>query len=143
MKKILVFIVIGIAVLSCSKDSQKEEGTNFSCSSEVLIDAEQFDNAPNDELIINTLEISGNCLKINFSSNGCNGEEWELKLIDSDAIALSYPPQRHLRLSLKNNELCEAHVTKELFFDISDLQVSGDNVYLNFTNSDSGILYQY
>ena len=87
--------------------------------------------------------INDNCLKINFSSGGCNGDTWELKLIDSEDILESYPPQRNLRLSLKNEELCEAYITKELTFDISNLQVDGNKVQLNLTNSDKNILYEY
>jgi len=82
-------------------------------------------------------------LKINFSSSGCNGDTWELKLIDSEDILESNPPQRNLRLSLKNEESCLAYITKELTFDISNLQVNGNKVQLNLTNSDKNILYKY
>ncbi|MDC1539543.1 hypothetical protein N8480_02595 [Flavobacteriaceae bacterium] len=82
-------------------------------------------------------------MKINFSSSGCNGDTWELKLIDSEDILESNPPQRNLRLSLKNEELCEAYITKELTFDISNLQVDGNKVQLNLTNSDKNILHEY
>ena len=82
-------------------------------------------------------------MKINFSSSGCNGDTWELKLIDSEDILESNPPQRNLRLSLKNEESCLAYITKELTFDISNLQVNGNKVQLNLTNSDKNILYKY
>ena len=68
---------------------------------------------------------------------------WELKLIDSEDILESNPPQRNLRLSLKNEESCLAYITKELTFDISNLQVNGNKVQLNLTNSDKNILYKY
>jgi hypothetical protein len=32
-----------------------------------------------------------------------------------------------LRLSLDNNESCEALITKEISFDIKDLQIEGEN----------------
>ena len=92
---------------------------------------------------INSLKITENCLKINFSSSGCSGDTWELKLIDSEDILESNPVQRNLRLSLKNEELCLAFITKELSFDISNLQVDGNQVQLNITNSDDEILYEY
>ena len=82
-------------------------------------------------------------MKINFSSSGCGGETWEIKLIDSEDIMESNPPQRNLRLSLKNEEVCLAIVTKELTFDISNLQVGGNRVQLNITNSEETILYEY
>jgi len=113
------------------------------CDFETVISTEQYANAPSDQLTINSLDINDNCLKINFSSVGCSGDTWVLKLIDSGDILESLPPQRNLRLSLKNEEECEAFITKELSFDISNLQVGGNQVQLNITNSDDEILYEY
>jgi hypothetical protein len=141
MKKILFLTLIGLAILSCSKDDDNENPVN--CDLETLISTEQYATAPSEQLTINSLSINDNCLKINFSSSGCNGDTWELKLIDSEDILESNPPQRNLRLSLKNEELCEAYITKELTFDISNLQVDGNKVQLNLTNSDKNILYEY
>lgn len=141
MKKILFLILVGLAVLSCSKDDDKENP--IKCDLETLISTEQYTTAPSDQLTINSLSINDNCLKINFSSSGCNGDTWELKLIDSEDILESNPPQRNLRLSLKNEESCLAYITKELTFDISNLQVNGNKVQLNLTNSDKNILYKY
>lgn len=140
MKKILILISIGITILSCSNDDIENSNN---CDFETIISAEQYGNAPSDQLSINSLEINGNCLKINFSSSGCSGDTWELKLIDSEAILESNPPQRVLRLSLKNEEACLAYITKELTFDISNLQVDGKKVQLNITNSEDNILYKY
>lgn len=141
MKKILFLALIGLTILSCSKDDDNENPVN--CDFETLISTEQYANAPSDQLTINSLAINDNCLKISFSSSGCNGDTWELKLIDSEDVLESYPPQRNLRLSLNNEELCEAYITKELTFDISNLQVDGNKVQLNLTNSDKNILYEY
>lgn len=140
MKKLLILSLIGITILSCSND---DNGNSNSCDLETIISAEQYENAPSVQLNINSLEINGNCLKINFSSSGCSGDTWELKLIDSEVVLKSNPPQRNLRLSLKNQEACEAYITKELTFDISNLQVDGKKVQLNLTNSNDNILYEY
>ena len=82
-------------------------------------------------------------MEINFRAGGCDGDTWELKLIDSEEVFESDPPQRNLRLSLKNEELCEVYIERELTFDISNLQVNGNRVQLNITNSDDEILYEY
>lgn len=139
MKKILTLAIIGIAVLSCSDN---DDSTN--CDFETLVSAEQYENAPSDQLSITGLEINGNCLKIKFSASGCDGNSWNVKLIDSEQILESNPIQRNLRLSLENNELCAAVPSKTLTFDISELQVLNNNkVYLNITNSVDQILYEY
>jgi len=138
-------ILVCISLSSCAIDSNDE---SFECDRKVVISAEEYIIAPNDQLTINSLEINGDCLTINFSSSGCSGDSWELKLIDADVILESYPPKRNLRLSLKNEELCDAFITREIIFDIYKLQVDrnqvfGKKVKLNITNSDDQILYKY
>lgn len=83
-----------------------DNGNTNNCDIKTIESAEQYVNAAADQLEINSLSISDNCLKINFSSGGCSGDTWQLKLIDSEDILESIPPQRNLRLSLKNEELC-------------------------------------
>ena len=134
-------MLIGIVILSCSNDD--DNGNQNNCDFETIISAEQYQNAPNDQIEINSLDINDNCLKINFSSSGCDGNNWELKLIDSGDIMESNPPQRNLRLSLKNEESCEAYITKELTFDITNLKVDGNKVQLNILSSEENILYEY
>ncbi len=137
IKNILILALIGLTILNCTDDEQSN------CDFETLISAEQYTNAPSDQLTINNLTIKNDCLTINFSSGGCDGNSWEIKLIDSEAILESASPQRNLRLSLKNEEECYAYITKELTFDISNLQVDGNQVQLNINNSDDTILYKY
>ncbi len=140
MKKIV--IILGVLLFSCSSDD--DEAVIHNCDNTTVISAELYENAPSDSLEIHTLDIDGDCLKINFDSGGCNGESWELILIDSGDIAESFPPQRFLRLSLKNEEECEALITREMTFDVSNVQVEGGNqVNLHITNSEESILYEY
>lgn len=136
-------LVIGTILLSLSFTSCKKDNNTFGCDKQVVISADEYQSAPNNQLTINSLEINGDCLTISFSSGGCSGDTWELKLIADEAILLSNPPQRNLRLSLKNEELCEAYITKEIIFDISKLQLDGNKVLLNITNSNDQILYEY
>lgn len=139
--KNLILTLIGLTILSCSKDGDNKSPVN--CALETLISTEQYATAPNHQLSINSLTIDDNCLKINFSPSGCSGDTWELKLIDSEVVLKSSPPQRNLRLSVKNEELCEAYITKELTFNILNLRLDGHKVQLNLTNSDKNILYEY
>ncbi|WP_289062008.1 hypothetical protein [uncultured Zobellia sp.] len=137
MRKIL--IIMGIAFLSCSDNDESLSNCDF----ETIVSNEQYKNSPSDHININGMEINDNCLKISFSSSGCSGDTWELKLIDSEDVLESKPPQRNLRLLLKNEEMCEAYITKELTFDISNLQVNGGQVQLNLKSFEENILYKY
>lgn len=116
---------------------------NICESGELTIDKDAYDNAPIDFLNISSLTITDNILKIIYGSSGCSGDSWELKLIDSEAIMESFPPQRNLKLSLKNEEMCQAYFVKEICFDISALQTDGNSVMLNITNTDNEVLYRY
>lgn len=137
-----VLIILSMIIQSCSKEKTAQEKATV-CDSEVIISASDYENAPADELKINSIEIDNDCLIINFSSSGCNGDSWEVLLIDSDIILESFPPQRHLRLSLKNEELCAAYITKQNTFAIADLRVSGNSIMLHLTNSEQSLLYEY
>lgn len=129
-----------ISFISCEKD---DDNNSIDYNQEVIISAILYRTAPNDFLKINDAVLTDDYLKINFSSSGCSGESWDVKLIDADVILESYPPQRNLRLSLKNEEFCEAYITKEITFDISELQIDGNQVLLNINNFESQILYEY
>lgn len=139
----LKFLFLTVAIFALAACSNDDDNGGAACDMTTLISPEQFVNAPSAALGINTLEITGDCLKINFSSSGCDGNTWQLKLIDSGGVSETTIPQRDLRLSLKNEEECLAVITKEMTFDISNLKVQGGQVQLNITNTEDGILYQY
>ncbi|WP_445712256.1 hypothetical protein [Flavobacterium sp.] len=137
-KTLFMFLLL-FGILACNDD----DDSTGSCNMTTVISSQQYANEPSGELTINHLEINGDCLKINFSSNGCNGDTWVVKLIDSEEILESNPAQRELRLSLKNDEDCGVSITKELTFDISNLQLEGNQVVLNILNPNHRILYEY
>jgi len=132
LKLIFVAIVFGMLFITCDNDDDNQPAN---CDQAVFISADLYKNAPDDQLTINKVEIVGDCLKISFAASGCSGQSWEVKLIDAGMIFYSNPPQLNLRLSLKNEELCAAVIGKEMTFDISQLQVTGNRVLLNITNS--------
>ncbi len=142
MRNLLWLVLVQFLFLSCS-DGVGDGPDPGGCDLGTVISEQRYRNAPSDELTINNLEIEGDCLKINFSASGCSGESWKIVLIDSGSIKESDPPQRDLRLILENNEMCEAFITRELTFNISELKVEGGRVWLNLSNSEDRILYEY
>ncbi|WP_157503218.1 hypothetical protein [Mangrovimonas xylaniphaga] len=136
------FVFVFGMISNCNDDDDNSE-TPSNCDQETILSSDEFVNAAADPLIIESLEIDNACLQISFYSSGCDGSTWDLKLIDSGAILESDPPQRNLRLSLLNLELCDAVISKTISFDVSDLQVEGTQVYLNIVNSGDQILYTY
>jgi len=141
MRKIIKLLVVGFLIFSCSNDSGNDGSSN--CDFDTLSGVETYQNSPSDFLTINSLTLEGDCLKVNFSSSGCDGNSWEVKLVDSGLVQESSPPRRNIRLSLKNEELCEAFIRQELTFNVSNLQVDGNTVLLRLVNSDDEITYEY
>lgn len=138
--KILLFLTIGFA-LGFSSCRKKKESLK-SCNGDVIISQDEFMSAPDDPVTIESLKLDDGCLKVKFSASGCNGKSWKVKLIDVGTIAKSNPPQRMLRLSLDNEELCEAWITTELSFNIQSLKVP-DSKSVQLHVSDKYILYEY
>ena len=60
---ILGIIIICFSLSSCDKD----DDNSISCDKQVIVSADEYNTAPNDQLTINTIELNGDCLKINFS----------------------------------------------------------------------------
>lgn len=141
MNKSLIHLLISFVcfqLLSCAEDDNLPL-----VDSAVLIDSEAYNSAISDNYTIRSVKINGDFLTIKFSASGCDGESWKVKLIDSGSVAYSNPPQRLLVLSLENNELCKALITKEVTFNISNLRVGSSSVWLNLKKYGEPILYQY
>lgn len=135
----LVSILLCFSLTSCDKN----DGNSVRTNGQVIVGVDEYETSPNDELTINSVVLNGDYLTINFSAGGCSGDSWEFNLIGSGVISLSNPPQLNLRLSLKDEELCEVLITKEVTFDIKKLRVDGNKVVLNILNYDEQIVYQY
>ncbi|MDR2907229.1 MAG: hypothetical protein LBU91_04475 [Bacteroidales bacterium] len=138
MKKtaILLSLVVLFAV-SCIKESKKSD-----CDQNVVIDKKEYFNTPEFRGDISNLRIEDNVLKFTVSSSGCSGNSWIVKLITTETIQKSLPPQRTIQLSFVSNEFCAAFISKEFSFNIECLQVEGsDKVWLNIAGKT--ILYEY
>lgn len=138
-KLVLVFCSL-LSLAACSSD---DDGSKV-CDEQVIVDSVLFTDAPNEQVTINSIQITDDCLQINFSASGCSGNRWEFTLIDSGDIQEGSPAIRTLRLSFKGNEACLAFLTREVSFDIQSLQIQGSSqVLLKIANNDSQILYEY
>ena len=94
--------IIFIASLVACKDDE----TLPTSENKILIGNTIFKNYPDDPLIISAATINGDSLQITFGASCCDGTNWTVKLIGSDEVLYSSPPQRSIRLSLKNYEIC-------------------------------------
>jgi hypothetical protein len=139
------FLIVLLICLGLTFIFSACEKPNCDCDSDpsVIISKTEYENAPTDpQMKIVNVEIEGDCLKIKFESGGCNGETWIKKLIDRGDLIKTSPPQRTLRFSLDNTEMCDALIYKEISFNIKCLRVEGDKkIQLNI--ADKELLYKY
>ena len=131
-------IVVPFLLLGCkANDFDLSEG----CVVLAQADSDLFSNGPNDNHLVNNVQIDGDCMFIEFSAGGCSGDSWAIELYGSEATTFSDPPQRSIRLSLLDAEECEAWISKSVSFDISDFKVAGGDVLLNLEGYEDLILY--
>ena len=145
MKRIMILIWPLIPILfACDKEAEifELEAQN-GCDEVAIVDQDLYDNVPSSHLVIEEMEIVDDCLWVKFSASGCSGDSWKLRLIGSEQVKYSEPPQRDVRFVLENNELCEAYFTKEMTFDISALKSNGEAMLLNVIDSDQRLLYNH
>lgn len=126
--------------LACENDTIHEKSA---CDGVVTINNELYKNASTANFEIVKAEIIDNCLKLKFNSSGCDGNSWQMGLIDSGNIQESFPPRRSIRFTIQNNEVCDAWLTKEYSFDLSKIQVEGNKILLKLSNWEELILYEY
>ena len=144
--KFFATCVFTLLLISCDNN---EGPINSNCEYQTIIDSDEYWNGQTNLVMINSLTINDGCLKINFSGSGCDETPWDVKLIDSGEILNSNPKERNLRLYFVHVDMCLVQTTKEVTFDISQLQVGGNEVLLNIKINPNNffffkqILYEY
>ncbi|WP_111681999.1 hypothetical protein [Winogradskyella tangerina] len=141
-KAILFLFAILLLNFQCEDDDIQLPPTD--CDRFAVVDSNAYQNANSDFFNINSAEIEGDCLSIEISASGCNGETWILQLFSSEGVMESLPVQRNIRAVLINDEACLAVFTKTFTFDLRDLQVEGEQqVSFNLLDYSEPILYSY
>jgi hypothetical protein len=140
LKPIYLFLITLLTITACKKDAGT--GTD-DCERKVVINKTQFEEIESDEIVVSDFTIVGNCLNITVRGSGCDGNSWVVNIIDSEEVVNTKPAQRKLRVTLRNNELCQAYFARDYSFNLTDLQVEGDSVLLKFEESGEEILYEY
>jgi hypothetical protein len=139
LKSAIFFTITLLALLtSCEDDDTKQKTEN-----QILIGNDIFKSYPDDPLIISAATIIVDSLQISFGSSCCDGKSWQVNLVGDSEVLYSLPPQRSIRLSLKNDELCTAVCGKTLKYDLSPCRVNGNQIILNLVGWDKPLIYNY
>lgn len=141
-KRLLSLFCFALLFMNTQCDEDNEIETP--CGQSVIIDSGFYDTAESSLYNLISAEIEGNCLTVNISASGCDGNSWSMVLVDSGAVAESSPEQRFLKFVFTNEEVCLAVFSQERSFDLSALQVSGSNeIILNIEDFPEPYTYAY
>ena len=120
MRKCVPFIIIILCFISCSSDEE------ITCELPVLNDRDRYMATETESYSITEARITGNCLEVSLSASGCNGDSWEVELIDAGIKASRPEITRFLKISLINPEDCEAYIHKNYSFRIGGLKENAE-----------------
>ena len=141
-KAIFVISLILITSISCS-DSEESLYEDSVCDQITEVNNNKYKSIQTSGVIIRDVQLTGDCLRIEIESGGCSGDTWKVDLIDGGRVAESTPEQRDLKISLINNELCNALVTRTYTFDLRPIRTNNDVVLLNLDLWEEQIRYEY
>ena len=140
MKKIGVFFIC-LFVLGCNSNDEPTIENKCNVSSEI-ISSEDFSAITNTNYGISEVKINEDCIEITFG--GCGTELWEEHLFSVDSFYTIFPLQRDLKMKLINEEDCEAYFIKTVSFDLTPLQIDGQNIVpLNIYGWNEQVSYEY
>ena len=149
MKNLLRKVSFATGIMFCSMnvlcDDADEPNINGSfCDYDTVINADIYKDLQSAQFEFVNAEIVDDCLIIEIGASGCDGDTWEFKLVDSGAVAESFPEQRFLKLQLVNNELCAAFFQRTISFDLTALRIQNNGeVILNIDGFDRPLNYIY
>ncbi len=145
MKRLPHFTVIFSLLIfgACNSDDNTVPSSEV-CDFMVEISASEYEAATTSNYTIVDAQINQDCLIIQISSSGCDGESWVVQLFDSGAIAESFPEQRFIALDLTNEEECDAVISRTYSFELTLLRISeSGEIILNLNSWEGGISYVY
>ncbi len=131
-------------IFTFMKKSDFIKKSTDSCDVKAIVSEDMYTNGPNAFHMIESVELKNHCLYISYSSSGCSGVSWEVQLVDEGVVMESFPVQKNIRIALTNNEACQAVFQKDVWVNISPLQVNGESkINFNLEGWDEQILYEY
>lgn len=143
-RQILLLATLVFFFLNMQCEDEEKESEDAICDFLTIVNAAKYNNLNSDIFTLINYEIDGDCLLLTIGTSGCDGNSWEFNLVDSGAIAESFPEQRYLKLDFSNEELCLAYFERKVSFNLMPVQVKGSNkIILHIDGLDEPIEYVY
>lgn len=142
-KVCIAFLCLPLLLMNTQCDDD-DDIQNDNCGQSVIIDNVFYQSAESGDYNLIGTDLNNDCLTIEVSASGCDGESWSMVLVDSGSVAESSPEQRYLKFVFTNEEACLAVFNQSRVFNLSALQVDGSNeVILNIEGFPEVINYTY
>lgn len=139
-----VFFVL--VSLLCFTNTQCEDDVAVSqdCDFKTIVSNSLYDSASSQGVTFINAKIEDDCLSLKIGASGCDGSTWGFSLVDSGAVAESFPEQRYLKLDFNNEELCLAFFERTITFDLKPVRVQGSSkVILHIEGIEQPLEYSY
>ena len=145
IKKIFfgIIVMLFFVNMQCEEEGMESSMDNV-CEQTTVVNEAAYNNLVSANFMFVNAEITDDCLTIEISASGCDGNSWEFKLVDSGAIAESSPEQRYLKFQLTNDEACLAVFKRTVSFNLTPLQINGSHeIILHLEGLEPSLNYKY
>ncbi|MEL7530206.1 MAG: hypothetical protein AAFN10_02800 [Bacteroidota bacterium] len=123
MKRLLIFILPLLGLTAC------QETINPDGCEALIRSNNKYDYTNSDDFELVEARIEDDCLLITVRyGGGCGEVDFDLIAIEGETLSL--PPQIPMRLVLDDNDNCEALITDEIGFDVSEIKNSGSGTHM-------------
>lgn len=147
-KTILFTLLFSMTLIACS-DKNSMNAPDLQSSFEIRTDPGFYINS-DDPFYLNNAKVLGNDLLVDVSYGGGCGHV-NFTLVSGGIFMESDPVQTNIYLNLEDSDPCEAFITKQLVFDLSELaqryresyQVSHGIIMLNLRDFSEPIPYVF
>lgn len=138
-----IFLLVSILILSCNSDDDTNP-IESNCESQAIIDLVTFQLIQTGNYGINSVIINENCIEIKISSSGCDPNNWTMNFKTVPSTTAVSPHLFHAKVELINNEECLAVYEKTRSFDLTPLQIQGQNsIQLQIQGWNTPVIYNY
>lgn len=138
-----MIVILCFVNMQCEEEDMASSRDSV-CDQTTLVNEAMYNNLVSANFMFVNAEIANDCLTIEISASGCDGNSWEFKLVDSGAIAESSPEQRYLKFQLINEEDCLAVFKRTVSFNLVPLQINGSHeIILHLEGLESSLNYKY
>ncbi|HET8855128.1 MAG TPA: hypothetical protein VFM60_04315 [Salinimicrobium sp.] len=133
----LMLFLISFSFTNCTVEDNKQD-----CSGKTVISDEIY-NSPSDPHKIIDATVTDDILKLSIVyGGGC--KEVCADLIAQEKTLITDPLQRNINIFFVDNDMCEALIKEDWSFNISSLQVDGENeIQLNLEGYPEPFIYRY